>query len=82
LDLREEVTGEWRRYHNEELYNFYFSLCIIEMIRSRGMRWARYVACMAEVRNAYRILRPRHTQEDNFKVDFKDTACGLYSYGS
>jgi hypothetical protein len=27
-------------------------------------------------------LRPRHTQEDNFKVDFKDTACGLYSYGS
>jgi hypothetical protein len=40
---RHEVTGGWRKLHNEELQNFYSSSSIIGMIRSRGMRWARHV---------------------------------------
>jgi hypothetical protein len=43
---REEVTGGWRKLHNEELHNLYSSPCIIRMIKSRMVRWARYVARM------------------------------------
>jgi hypothetical protein len=45
---RDEVTGEWRRVHNEELYAMYFSLNIIWVIQSRRLRWAGYVACMGD----------------------------------
>jgi hypothetical protein len=37
---RDEVTGDWRKLHNEELHNFYSSPNIIRMIKSRTMRWA------------------------------------------
>jgi hypothetical protein len=37
---REEVTGGWRKLHNEELHNLYSSPRIIRMLRSRRMRWA------------------------------------------
>jgi hypothetical protein len=37
---RDEVTGGWRKVHNEELHNFYSSPSIIIMIKSRRMRWA------------------------------------------
>jgi hypothetical protein len=53
---RDEVTGEWRKLHNEELRNLYSSPKIIRMIKSRRMRWAGHVARMGEKRNAYRIL--------------------------
>jgi hypothetical protein len=49
---RDEVTGGWRKLHNEELHNLYSSLSIIRMIKSRRMRWARHVARMGERRNA------------------------------
>jgi hypothetical protein len=41
---RDEVTGGWRKLHNEELLNLYSSPSIIRMIKSRRMRWAGYVA--------------------------------------
>jgi hypothetical protein len=41
---RDEVTGDWRKQHNEELHNLYSSPNIIRMIKSRRMRWARHVA--------------------------------------
>jgi hypothetical protein len=53
---REEVARGWRRLHNEELHNLYASSNIIRVNKSRGIRWARHVACMGEMRNAYNIL--------------------------
>jgi hypothetical protein len=53
---RDEVTGGWRKLHNEELHNLYAFPSIIRMIKSRRMRWAGHVARMGEKRNAYRIL--------------------------
>jgi hypothetical protein len=53
---RDEVTGGWRKLHNEELHNLYSSPNSIRMIKSRRMRWLGHVACMEEMRNAYRIL--------------------------
>jgi hypothetical protein len=41
---RDEVTGGWRKLHNEELHNLYFSPNIIRMIKSRRMRWTGNVA--------------------------------------
>jgi hypothetical protein len=49
---RGEVTGGWRKLHNEELHNLYSSPSIIRMMKSKGMRWAGYVAQMVEKRNA------------------------------
>jgi hypothetical protein len=53
---RNEVTGDWRRKHNEELYNLYSSPNKIRMVKSRRVRWAGHVARMGEKRNAYRVL--------------------------
>jgi len=41
---------------NEELHNLFSSLNIITVIKSRRTRWAGHVACMVEMRNAYKIL--------------------------
>jgi hypothetical protein len=45
----EEVVGGWRRLHNEELHNFHDLPYIIQVIKSRRMRWVWYVACMGEM---------------------------------
>jgi hypothetical protein len=77
---RDEVTGEWRKLHNEELHDLYSSPSIIRVIKSRRMRWADHVARMGEKRNAYRLLvgkaegkrplgRPRRRWVDNIRMD-------------
>jgi hypothetical protein len=45
---RNEVTGEWRKLHNEELCDLYSSSTIIRIIKSRRMRWAGHVARMGK----------------------------------
>jgi hypothetical protein len=53
---RDEVTGEWRRLHNEELHDVYSSPNVIRVIRSIRMKWAGHVACVGERRGAFRVL--------------------------
>jgi hypothetical protein len=53
---RDEVTGEWRKLHSEELHILYYSPNIIRQIKSRIMRWAGHVARMGEERNVYKVL--------------------------
>jgi len=53
---RDEVTGEWRKLHNEELNDLYCSPNIVRVIKSRRMRWAGHVARMGESRGVYRVL--------------------------
>jgi hypothetical protein len=53
---RDEVTGEWRTLHNEELSDLYSSPYIMRAIKSRRMRWARHVARMGERRGVYKVL--------------------------
>jgi hypothetical protein len=76
---RDEVTGEWRSLHNEELYALYSSPIIIRVIKSRRRIWAGYVARIGVRRGAYRALvgksegrrplrRPRRRWEDNIKM--------------
>jgi len=43
---RKEVTGEWRKLHNEELNYLYSSSNIVQMIKSKRVRWAGHVASM------------------------------------
>ena len=53
---RDEVTGVWRRLHNEELNDLYPSPSIVRVIKLRRMRWAGHVARMGEERGLYRFL--------------------------
>jgi hypothetical protein len=79
---RDEVMGDSRKLHNEELHNSYSSPNIIRIIKSRKMRWTEYVARLGTKRNAYRILvgkpegkrplgTPRHRWVDNIKIDLR-----------
>jgi len=53
---RDEVMGEWRRLHSEELNDLYYLPNIVRVIKSRRMRWAGHVARMGEERGVYRVL--------------------------
>jgi len=53
---REEVTGEWRKLHNEELCNLYSLPNIVRVVKSRRMRWAGHVTRMGEGRGVHRVM--------------------------
>jgi len=84
---RDEVIGEWRKLHNEDLNDLYCSPNTVPVIKSRRIKWAEHVARMGERRGVYRVLvgkpegkrplgRPRCIWEDNIKMDFQEVGCG------
>ena len=84
---RDEVTGKWRKLHNEELSDLYSLPNIVRVVKSRRMRWAGHVARMGEGKRVYRVLvgklegkrplgRPRRRWEDNIKMDFQEVGRG------
>jgi hypothetical protein len=86
---RDEVTGEWRRLHNKQLYALYSSPNIIRVISARRLRWARHVVCIGDSRDAYRLLvgkpegrrpfaRSRRRWEDNIKMDLREVGWGAW----
>jgi hypothetical protein len=44
---RDEMLGGWRKLQNYDIHNLYSSLNTIILIKSRSMRWARHLPCMA-----------------------------------
>ena len=85
--LCDEVTGGWRKLHNEELNVLYSSPNIVRVIKSRRMRWSGRVVHMGEERGVYRVLvgkpggkrslgRPRRRWEDNIMMDLQEVGCG------
>jgi hypothetical protein len=53
---RNDITGEWRKLHNEELYILSSSQDTIRQINSRKISWVEQVACMGGGRNLYRVF--------------------------
>jgi len=87
----EEVTGEWRRLHDEELNDLYCSPNTVWVIQSRRMRWAGHVVRMVEERGVYRVLvwkpegkkplgRPRRRWVDNIRMDLQEVGCGYVDW--
>jgi hypothetical protein len=84
---RDEVTGEWRKLHNEELHNLYSSPDIIWQVKSRRMRWTGHVARMGEERKVYKVLvgkpegkrplgRSRRRWKDGIRMDLWEKFLG------
>jgi len=80
---REEVAGGWRRLHKEMLHNLYASPNSVRVVKSRRTIWARHVARMRKMRNAYNIFvgkrrgnrpfeRPKRRYEDNIRMDVRE----------
>jgi len=87
---RDEVRGEWRRLHNEELSDLYSSPNIVRVIKSRRIRWAGHVARMVEESGMYRVLvrkpegkrtlgRPKRRWVDNIRMDLQKVGCGIWT---
>jgi hypothetical protein len=84
---RDEVTGEWRKLHKEELSDLYSLSSTVRVVKSRRMRWAGHVACMGEGRGLHRVLvgkpegkrrlgRTRRRWEDNTTMDLQEVGRG------
>ena len=85
---RDEVTGEWRKLHNDEFNDLYSLPNLIRVIKLRRMSWAGHVARVEARRSAYAVLvrnpegkrplgRHRSRWEDNIKMDLQDVGWGL-----
>jgi hypothetical protein len=77
---RDDVTGKWRKLHNEELNDLYSLHNIVQVVKSRRIKWAGHVARMGKDRDVHRVLlgkpegkrplgKPRRRWEDNIKID-------------
>jgi hypothetical protein len=88
---RNEVRGEWRGLHNEELNDLYSSPNIVRVVKERSMRWAGHVARVGEERGEYRVLvgkpegkRPlgglRRRWVNNIKMDLQEVGCGFMEW--
>jgi hypothetical protein len=87
---RDEVAGEWRKLHNEELRDLYSSLSIIRIIKLRRMTLASHVARMGEKKNACRLLvgkkgkktlgRPRYRWVDNIRKNLGEVGWGAVDW--
>jgi len=84
---KDEVIGNWRKLHNDELNDLYSSPNIVRGIKSTRMEWTGHVACIGKRRGVYRILvrkpegkrplgRTRSIWEDNIKMDLQEVRCG------
>ena len=83
----DEVTGEWRKLHNEELNNLYSLPIIFRVIKLRRMRWAGHVTRIGKTGGVYKVLRwkpeekkplgrRRRRWEDNIKMDLQEVGFG------
>jgi len=88
---RDEVRGEWRKLHDEELNDLYSSPNIARERESRRMRWAVHVARMGDRGGVFRVLvgkperkrplgRPRLRWKDNIKMDLQEVGCGVMDW--
>jgi hypothetical protein len=84
---RDQVTGGWRKLHNEELTDLYSLPNIVRVVKSRRMRWVGHVARVGEERGVHRVLvgkpegkrplgRPRRRWKDNIKMDVQKVGEG------
>jgi hypothetical protein len=83
----DEVTGEWRKLHNEELNDLYTLPNIVRVVKSKRMRWVGHVARRGEDRRVHMVLvkkpegkrplgRPRRRWKDNIKIDLQEFGGG------
>jgi len=88
---RDEVTGKWRRLHNEELNDLYSSPHIVWVVKSRRMRWAGHVVRMGGERVVYRVMvgkperrrplgSPRRRWVDNIRMDLQEVGCRFMNW--
>ena len=86
----DKITGDWRKLHNEELNDLYCSPNIVQVIKSRRMRWAGHLARMWERGGVYSVLlgksegkrplgRPRLRRKDIIKMDLQEVGFGAWT---
>ena len=88
---KDEITGDWRRLHNEEVNDLYSSPNTVRVIKLRSMCWVGHVARMGEERGVYRVLvgkpegkrpmgRPRRRWVINIRMDLQEVGCGYMDW--